>query len=249
MTFYQRHNILLLVLFAVMGIGSLFAFLNKSVNWINYLPYLVLAAHLFLWNYLTLIAHKKGKDKPTEYIYIFLGVALAGNNFTFIWIPVNILLVIVIWGVLSQKRNLRTYFFSKENYIPSIIIGSCLGLGLGLLFYYSVDDALYMGSLANKPLNVLVISLVQTSISEEMLYRGMLLGCLRRYDFSDFKSNSIQSILFILIHIPRFILTHNLGGLLIVSIFSFFAGFITLKYKTLFGPCVMHIITNMFSIV
>ncbi len=98
----------------------------------------------------------------------------------------------------------------------------------------------------------LVSTILLTPLFEETLYRGFLYNKLREVT-SDWKANIAQSILFVYIHIPGWIiLQHMAAREMIASIISIFIlslalGFLIKKTNSIYPSIVLHALNNWIS--
>lgn len=159
---------------------------------------------------------------------------------------------LIIWTlpVLLLLKNPLDYLKLKQNVAKGLLVG--LSIGLSLLLLRVLGLYLWKGTIdldlqLNPHLWLEVILFV--GLSEEVVFRGFLLQKIE--DISSFwTANIITTLLFILQHIPYWILLHKyeLAQLpnLILSVLwlSLLFGFVFKKTKSLWSCIIIHSINN-----
>ena len=139
----------------------------------------------------------------------------------------------------------------KRIAFKSIVLSIIAGIGLVLLQLIPIH--LKNPASLNLPSNLLVlmISLVFTAFSEEILFRGFFYKQFQKF-YPAILSNILVSFLFFIIHLPVLIFDQNIVSAGLLSSFpslfvsSFTFGFLYSYTKSLWSPIVAHFIMDFF---
>lgn len=150
---------------------------------------------------------------------------------------------ILIYLKKVDKVNILKYLKIKENYKDGIKVGCIVSL-----IYISVllIKNFINGFNVNFNIGLLWISALIVGFIEEIPFRGFLLQKLN--DKVEFiKANIITSLIFVLFHFPKWLLT---GGNIIINfiqigIVSFVFGYLDKEYDSLWPSIICHSVFNL----
>jgi len=84
---------------------------------------------------------------------------------------------------------------------------------------------------------------IQAGIAEELLFRGYLLGYLRRYGFNSVFGNVLQALMFAILHLSTF--SDHWIAVVVSFLNALIAGYLTWKHNSLISAFVLHITFNL----
>ena len=146
--------------------------------------------------------------------------------------------VVILAYLVNPKEYVYDLFLNGEK----IALSTLLGVLSGLLFsyaYFTLDSQHI--NLQDIP-KLWWINIILKSVSEELLYRGILITEMRKRDIATGLTVVLQAILFALSHFESSSSVQYLG---VTFLFGMISGFLMLKFKNLLPSSVMHVVTNM----
>lgn len=129
--------------------------------------------------------------------------------------------------------------------VKYIIIGILILCFLFLQHQYQLRNYINFNPFIN--IYLLCNTVILAAFMDEIVFRGIILQKLTFY-LSFWKANSISSVLFILIHIPKYIQGHAIAGVGYIFIFGLFMGFVLKKSNSLWSCILIHAINNFLSL-
>lgn len=157
-------------------------------------------------------------------------------------IDINISLVILVCSLPLIRSDHRPNLGITISVIPIyMIIGVLAGFVLGVLSRVFEFSSIRF-SLITLPN---IIKVLQISVVEELIFRGLLLGYMRRAGANQFVANVIQTIIFSIGHFD--INSLHWESILVVMAFSWIAGLLTMKTKSVRASIIMHFIADLIS--
>lgn len=195
-----------------------------SVSGITYVPY-------FMENYIAISESYHG-------IILFVGIFLVG----------------LIYCLLSDTKISSVITFKKidkNKFVPYILLGLGIGYFGNIIASYFVTNLETIGfankldfSQINSNVFGLVVMTFVTSVTpafaEEFLFRGVILGKLRKY--GDGFAILTSAILFALMHV-------NLSQIPFAFVGGLFFAFITVKTNSIIPAMIIHFLNNLLSCV
>lgn len=128
-----------------------------------------------------------------------------------------------------------TFFVGLGVYEVTSRVSGALGYELQGLSYSLGDPA---------TLTILVVgAVIIAPITEEILYRGLVLGFLLAHGISVVSAVVIMTVVFALIHLPNF----GVAGTLFISVWGFLPAILRLRFDNLSGAITMHGLNNVFA--
>lgn len=197
--------------------------------------------------YLSFVAKKNSISFPWEISIIIIGILTPSYSIRSENVSISLLIVLLLITILLNIANIRQLFIIHEakELLRYMAAGITLGLLLGLFFvitnvtnYIEVNTSLSLVSLVSMS--------IQGSAAEEILFRGFLLSCLRRFKFHSISANILQSLLFMALHIGRY--SNNLIALSLIFLVGIVSGYLTWKSNNLFSAVFMHIVINLVAV-
>lgn len=165
---------------------------------------------------------------------------------------VNLLTVALLYLILSPAHRADVFRFRRPSWRELVAAMAAFLVGLGVFqvtatisarLGYKMQGLTY--SLAN-PTAVLVIfvgAILLAPVTEEILYRGLVLEALLSRDIGAFPATILMTLVFALIHLPNF----GVAGTLFISVWGILPALLRLGYDNLSGAVIMHVMNNLFA--
>ena len=164
----------------------------------------------------------------------------------------NVVTVGVLYTLLSNEERTAVFRFTR----PSITecgwtIAAFLG-GLGVYQLTSRVSALLGYNLQGlsysltSPETVAIIAIgavIIAPITEEILYRGLILGTLLARGYGVITAVVLMTVIFALVHLPNF----GVAGTLFISVWGLLPALLRLRFDNLSGAVFMHMFNNIFT--
>jgi len=191
-------------------------------------------------------AHSALTGTPTEGYPLTTGYFLYGC--------VNLLTVSVLYGLLTPDERPAVFRFEwpSTSEVVTALLAFAAGLGvyqltarLSALLGYELQGLSYSLSDPTSVLAILAGAVVLAPLTEELLYRGLVLGALRSRGFGSVSATVLMTALFALVHLPNF----GVAGTIFISVWGFLPAAVRLRYDNLSGAVLMHVLNNLFAYV
>lgn len=167
--------------------------------------------------------------------------------------PVVWLVPVFGFTLFKEKESLESLGITFKNLFPavyfSIALGALFGVVAMVLNFVKYGGTFNFGAnLGQLPLFSSIGVSFATAISEEITFRGYIMGRLWRALDNEITANLITSGLWVLIHIPVtvFILKLALPAafvyLMLTFVYSLGAGFIYARTRNVFAPIFLHVL-------
>lgn len=164
----------------------------------------------------------------------------------------NVVTVGVLYALLSSDERAAVFRISR----PSVtelgwaVIGFGVGLGVyqltsraSAILGYELQGLSYS---LNDPTTLAIVlfgTVFIAPITEEILYRGLILGVLLSRGIGTVSAVVMMTVLFAVIHLPNF----GVAGTLFISVWGFLPAILRLRFDNLSGPITMHGFNNFFA--
>jgi membrane protease YdiL (CAAX protease family) len=213
--------------------------------------YLALSPVVVLWVCLVVNARRLHTPAPWDFGLVILGIILSGAGITGPG-EVRIGLIWVVLGLILplKRQQLPLFYIGYHNLRHNLLTGVLWGLALGLV---SVPLVLLSGTigvdgdfLSLSPISM-CLRFVEIAVGEELLFRSFVQGYLRQQGVQSSQANLIQAILFMLVHLPRYLEPRHWPELAFAGIFGCLAGHLTNRDGNVAGAIVMHGVVTLFS--
>jgi len=189
---------------------------------------------------------------PWGFGIVFAGLLVTGIGYQFsdnqvVIFSMNLTLAVSLIGILWNINNIQDQF--RIGNISKFLLFTGTGLACGLLlgfFFVIVQGTKYIQVDPRYTITAYITSSIQTSMAEELLFRGYLLSYLRKYEFNLVFSVVFQALLFAILHIPRY--PGNWTAIFIVFLGGLTAGYLTWKNINLIPALVLHIVINLMAV-
>lgn len=167
---------------------------------------------------------------------------------------VNLLVVALLYWLLTPDQRAAVFTFRWPSLSETVAAIVAFGAGLGVyqitaqlnaLLGYQMQGLSYSLTDSMAVFAILVGAVILAPITEEILYRGLVLGALTSRGFGSVSATVLMAALFALIHLPNF----GVGGTIFISVWGFLPAILRLRYENLSGAVLMHILNNLFSYV
>jgi len=167
---------------------------------------------------------------------------------------VNLGVVVVVYRLLGPEQRTTVFRFERPSLRETGAAVVAFGLGLAVFpliarlnaaLGYQTQGMSYSLSDPTTLLVVIVGTVVLAPITEEILYRGLVLGALTSSGFGSISAAVIMTVLFALMHLPNF----GVGGSIFISVWGLLPAALRLRYDNLSGATMMHVLNNLFAYV
>lgn len=164
----------------------------------------------------------------------------------------NIVTVGGLYVILSPDERTAVFRVSRPSRteLGWAVIGFAVGLGVFELTsrVSAALDHRFQGlsySLSDPTTLVIIIigAVIIAPITEEILYRGLVLGVLLSRGFGVVSAVMIMTVIFALIHLPNF----GVAGTLFISVWGVLPAILRLRFDNLSGAITMHGLNNVFA--
>jgi membrane protease YdiL (CAAX protease family) len=191
-------------------------------------------------------AHSIATETPAEAYSLVSGYLFYGI--------VNLLVVALLYGLLTPDQRATVFRFRRPSAreAGAAMVAFVVGLGvyqvtaqLSAMLGYQLQGLSYSLSDPGAFLAILVGAVVLAPITEEILYRGLVLGALTSRGFGPVSATVLMTALFALIHLPNF----GVAGTIFISVWGFLPAVLRLRYDNLSGAVLMHALNNAFAYV
>ncbi len=209
---------------------------------------MVIITNLLLLSIYFIYAFRNGKEYPWELFFYLSGLVFIDAHLIINEkFRIGVIWIIVVSFLFTYRKRLKAYFFGIKNILVSSIIGIFFGFLLSLAFYFSSHLFLLSHISINQLLGAPVLPIIENVLSEEILFRSILLGCLIYHGTKDSYANMIQALLFTISHLPRYGI-ENQGSILIwILLLGIITGYTTYKQKNLLGAFWIHFLFNLLN--
>ena len=124
-------------------------------------------------------------------------------------------------------------------------MGLFYGIFIGLVSIVVLSDRGILCSY-NTDKQEQMLRLLKVSIIEEVYFRGFLLGYLKEYKMRFWSANLIQSLLFVIAHMPRYLVGGDWLSLALVFLIALGSGYVVWGKKNIVGGILLHFLANIF---
>lgn len=166
----------------------------------------------------------------------------------------NVVAVGGLYVLLSDDEREAVFRFTRPS--PTEIVWVAVAFVIGLGAYqitsrvtatlgYDIRGFSYSLSTPSTMAIMVIGAVVLAPITEEILYRGLVLGTLLAYGFGIVNAVALVTVIFAVIHLPNF----GVVGALFVSVWSILPAVLRLRFDDLSGPVLLHAINNAFTYV
>jgi membrane protease YdiL (CAAX protease family) len=153
--------------------------------------------------------------------------------------------------LIHEKTNPLVYLKLNKNILKGILWGAAIG-GSIFLFnvlasYLMIGKVLFNGRISEE---LWIKAILLVGLSEEVLFRGFILQKVSNI-FGFWTGNLVSAFLFLLIHIPGWIMTNNMQSpmnMITLVLLGLIFGFVLKKSNSLWGSMVAHSINNYTSL-
>jgi len=159
---------------------------------------------------------------------------------------VNLAVVGVVYVLLtpSQRAAVFRFRWPSSNETAAGIVCFVLGLGvfqatarLNARLGYELEGLSYSLTDPTAVAAVVVGAVVLAPVTEEILYRGLVLEALTSRGFGPVVATVAMTALFAVVHLPNF----GVAGTVFVSVWGLLPAALRLRYDNLSGAVVMHV--------
>jgi membrane protease YdiL (CAAX protease family) len=164
----------------------------------------------------------------------------------------NVVTVGGLYALLSRDERAAVFRFARPSVTELGWAGAAFVVGLGVyqltsrvsaVFGYELQGLSYSLTTPSTIAIIVVGAVIIAPITEEILYRGLVLGTLLSRGFGAVSAVAIMTGLFALIHLPNF----GAAGTLFISVWGVLPALIRLRFDNLSGAVLMHGLNNAFA--
>lgn len=197
---------------------------------------------LIIWGYLYYSSLSRDLEKPLFFGVVILIILLLGtwiNLFGIIYINIS-LAVLIVALPFARKEQFLDFGIGRSVAPTYIIVGILVGIVFGILYLVFTFSSIKFSLITFPSL----IKILQISVIEELIFRGLLLGYMRRGGVNSSVANFVQAVIFLGGHLGANPLQWDI---VLVVLFAWIAGLFVIKTKSVKAPIVMHFVANMIS--
>jgi len=210
-----------------------------------------------LWTVLAIVA------LPVPVVWLFyVAIETVVDTTAVLQLPVNYLVygvvnlgvVALVYWLLSPDHRATVFAFERPSLreTGAAVLTFLFGLAvfplvsqLNAALGYQMAGMSYSLSDPTALVVVVVGAVVLAPVTEEILYRGLVLGALRSRGLGSVSAAVLMTALFALMHLPNF----GVGGTIFVSVWGLLPAALRLRYENLSGAVLMHVLNNLFAYV
>lgn len=174
-------------------------------------------------------------------LWVLQGIKISSGLRYLILTLFRFLMIFLI--LIVEKNNINKYYISKINLNKSIkdgIIFTLFFIPIAIGYAYIKLGGIYWIKV-NDIFPTFLAALIPAALEEEIAYRGIFLGVLKnKINLSKIISILIIGLIFGPLHHIRYIFRGDFLTLSIVTIFGFFAAWLTIKRKNMWGAVISH---------
>lgn len=158
------------------------------------------------------------------------------------WIIINVGFVFVVSFLLFERDNLGDFYLTQKGLLPSLLDGLLVSLVLivpsvALLVYWRTGQVSWF---PREQVSTYLVQYFQVALFEELVFRSLFLGYLRRFLFSPFWAIVIQAVFFWSMHLGE----GDYLQLGFVAFFGLLAGYMTSRRGSVAGAILAHLVAN-----
>jgi len=148
--------------------------------------------------------------------------------------------------ILIERRQIQDFYITRQGLLYAMLDGIALSI-ISFLLLNLLSNYLPVRYNLQSP-NIISVQSISTALQigiiEELLFRSLLLGYLRRLRFTPTNANLIQAMWFAVSHI-RYLQNGDFGMMFVVISLGLLCGYMTLRRKNVTGAMILHIAVNM----
>lgn len=191
-------------------------------------------------------AHRLSVGAPPDGYSLRTGYLVYGS--------VNLLTVSLLYLILSPAHRAAVFRFRRPSWRELVATMTTFLVGLSVFQVTATISAqlgYHMQGLTyslGDPIAFLTIGIgavVLAPITEEILYRGLVLEALLSRGLGALTATALMTIIFSLIHLPNF----GVAGTIFISVWGILPAMLRFRYDNLSGAVLMHSMNNLFAYV
>ncbi|MBX0324366.1 CPBP family intramembrane metalloprotease [Halomicroarcula sp. F13] len=167
---------------------------------------------------------------------------------------VNLFVVALMFGLLDTEQRARVFAFRPPSIreLAAAILAFVVGLGVfqvtervSRALGYQLQGLSYTLDNPVAVSTILIGAVVLAPVTEELLYRGLVLETLSERGLGPVSATALMTALFALIHLPNF----GVAGTIFIAVWGILPAALRLRYDNLTGAILMHMLNNLFAYV
>jgi membrane protease YdiL (CAAX protease family) len=208
----------------------------------NLLLLSILLSWFLLWFYIYVRSKQLKLMAPWHLLIMMIGHFFGNYEwrvgfFRLDWFSTSVIIAILLF----PKQRWQEIYISNNDLLINMLIGVISGFFLGLAGYLWATNVGYGENQILAYQTAFLIGL--WGVGEELLFRGFVLGNLRKLGLPLHLANLVQSAFFTLLHI-RYIVDGNFAAILLTWTLGLLSGYTVLWRKNIFVGVVMHLTAN-----
>lgn len=192
------------------------------------------------------------------YLMLMLGMQPDDVMLNFLYMTINLTVMVCLFApvlkhdfrqLVQHPGSIFKYFgLGLAKYVGASTVTNLITMLL-LPDFSNMNDATVGHLLDNQPLMMFVAIVILAPISEELLYRGVIYGCIRQK--SKIAAYIVSASIFSLIHLISYISMADLPTL-VISFIQYLPAGVALAYSyeksgTLLCPIMIHMVANLLA--
>lgn len=221
---------------------------NIPPTFFSQLSIIILVA---LWIYFFIYSYRSKAIFPWGFSIVILGILVSGIGYHFynnkvVVFSISLSLTVGLIGVLWNINNIRDQFHVEDvgEFLRSVGIGLIFGFIAGF-FIIITQGTKYVQIDSRFTTNAFIIITVQTSMAEELIFRGFLLDYLRKCKTNHSFAVVFQALIFAALHMPLYL--DDWRATFFSLLFGVTAGYLTWKSSNLISALVLHVVANLIA--
>lgn len=167
---------------------------------------------------------------------------------------VNLVVVGVTYLLLAPAQRRAVFLFERPSTHELLAAIAAFVIGLGVYqgtaavsaaLGYQLQGLDYSLTDPTTTAIIVVGAVILAPLTEEILYRGLILGALTSRGFGPVTATVLMTAIFAVIHLPNF----GVAGTIFISAWGFLPAILRLRYANLSGAVLMHMLNNAFAYV
>ncbi|WP_434523176.1 lysostaphin resistance A-like protein [Halorubrum sp. AS12] len=164
----------------------------------------------------------------------------------------NVVTVGVLYALLTAEEREAVFKFTRPSVAEVGWAGAAFVGGLGVyqltsrissVLGYELQGLSYSLTSLETIAIIVLGAVIIAPITEEILYRGLVLGTLLARGYGIVSAVTVMTLLFALIHLPNF----GVAGTLFISVWGLLPAVLRLRFDNLTGAVLMHMLNNLFT--
>jgi membrane protease YdiL (CAAX protease family) len=219
---------------------------------LRYLPILLFSLLIMIWIYFFIHSYLYQVDWPWGFSILFVTVLVPRYSLTYysdehVFFSIDPWFALVLIYLLINVNGIQELLVINnfKKILNRCLLGLLFGVLSGILLM-SVDAMKFIQGGSEYTPFALLFASVQSSVTEELLFRGFLLGYFVKFRLNPYFAILLQALIFTSFHISSYL--DNWTILIVVFLIGITTGYMTWKNNNLLPAFCIHIVANLFAV-